>query len=374
MLPSGPSGRGRVETARRWDTARVDVISRGSAKVADWVLHVDLDQFIAAVEVLRRPELAGLPVIVGGQGDPTQRAVVSTASYEAREFGVRSGMPLRIAARKCPEAVLLPVDAPVYLAASDQVMATLRELAVVEVLGWDEAFLGVRTDDPVGFARRVQAAVLAATQLHCSIGIGDTTVRAKNATDFGKPRGVFELTAANWLEVMGPRPTRALWGVGSKVSGRLAALGIETVEQLASAPAETLTGEFGPRMGPWYGDLGRGQGRVSVDPTPWVPRGHGHETTFQQDLTTRDQILAAVAELADQVVDDITAQGRPAMRLRLKIRYAPFFTVTRSRKLPAATSDREAIVAAALALADDRIEPDRPIRLLGVHAEMTPPA
>lgn len=338
-----------------------------------WVLHVDLDQFIAAVEVLRRPELAGRPVIVGGQGDPTQRAVVSTASYEARASGVGSGMPLRIAARKCPEAVLLPVDAPAYLAASEQVMAVLRECATVEVLGWDEAFLGVRTDDPVGFARQVQARVLAATALHCSIGIGDTTVRAKNATDFGKPRGVFTLTAATWLDVMGERPTRALWGVGAKVSARLARLGITTVAQLAAAEPALLTAEFGPRMGGWYGDLGRGDGRAHVDPTPWVPRGHGHETTYQQDLSDRADILAAVAALAEQVVDDLDRAGRPAVRLRLKIRYAPFFTVTRSRTLPAPTSQRAEIVAAAVALAQDRIEPDRAIRLLGVHAEMTPP-
>src|ERR1700712_1866951 len=113
-----------------------------------WVLHVDLDQFIAAVEVLRRPELAGLPLIVGGRGDPSERAVVSTASYEARAFGVGSGMPLRLAARKAPDAVILPVDKPAYDAASEQVMAVLRGLegAVVEVLGWDEAFVGVSTD------------------------------------------------------------------------------------------------------------------------------------------------------------------------------------------------------------------------------------
>src|SRR5690349_25130964 len=115
-----------------------------------WVLHVDLDQFIAAVEVLRRPELAGKPVIVGGRGDPTERAVVSTASYEARQFGVGSGMPLRIAARKVPDAAILPVDAAAYNVASAQVMATLRAQpgAVVQVLGWDEAFIGVSTDAP----------------------------------------------------------------------------------------------------------------------------------------------------------------------------------------------------------------------------------
>ena len=144
-----------------------------------WVLHVDLDQFIAAVEVLRRPELAGVPLIVGGRGDPRERAVVSTASYEARAFGVGSGMALRLAARKVPSAVILPVDAAAYEAASAQVMAVLRGLdgAVVEVLGWDEAFVGVRTGDPVGFARRVQAEVLAATGLHASVGIGDNKRR-----------------------------------------------------------------------------------------------------------------------------------------------------------------------------------------------------
>ena len=129
-----------------------------------WVLHVDMDQFLAAVEVLRRPELAGRPVIVGGRGDPAERAVVSTASYEARQFGIRSGMPLKTAARRCPEAVFLPVDFPVYEAASAQVMETLRAFpgTVVELLGWDEAFVGFEGDDPE------------ATALHCSVGIGDT--------------------------------------------------------------------------------------------------------------------------------------------------------------------------------------------------------
>ena len=204
------------------------------ASPADWILHVDLDQFIAAVEVLRHPELAGKPLIIGGRGDPTERAVVSTASYEARAFGVGSGMPLRIAARKVPDAVILPVDADEYAAASAEVMATLRNQpeAVVQVLGWDEAFIGIRTADPEGYARAVQRAVLDRTRLHCSVGIGDTLVRAKIATGFGKPQGVFRLTADNWLEVMGDRPTIELWGVGSKISKRLAAHGINTVAEL----------------------------------------------------------------------------------------------------------------------------------------------
>jgi DNA polymerase-4 len=338
------------------------------------VLHVDLDQFLAAVEVLRRPELAGLPLIVGGRGDPTERAVVSTASYEAREFGVRSGMPLKTAVRKCPQAVLLPVDAPVYTAASDQVMATLRGLdgVVVEVLGWDEAFVGVDTDDPVAFAEHVRAEVLAATRLHCSVGIGDTKVRAKIATDLGKPRGVFQLTRENWFAVMGDRPTDAIWGIGPRIRDRLAALGARTVHDLATLDEELMVAEFGPTMGPHYGRLGRGVSSAVVDDTPYVARAHGRETTYQRNLTEPDEIASALRALADQVVEDIGREGRPCMRVHLKVRFAPFFTFNRSRKLPEPTTDPAVIATTALELLH-KLEDDRPIRLLGVRAEMTPP-
>ncbi|WP_157002179.1 DNA polymerase IV [Agromyces laixinhei] len=338
-----------------------------------WVLHVDLDQFVAAVEVLRRPELAGRPVIVGGRGDPSERAVVSTASYEAREFGVGSGMPLRIAARKAPDAVILPVDAEAYGAASAAVMATLRVQpgAIVQVLGWDEAFVGVETADPEAYARRIQQAVLDRTRLHCSVGIGDTLVRAKVATGFGKPRGVFRLTAGNWLEVMGDRPTIELWGVGTKISRRLAGLGIATVAELAAADPDALATEFGPRMGPWYAELGRGDGTDVVDDTPWVARGHSRETTYQQDLTEPGQIEDAVRELAAHVLDDVAAEGRPVIGLTLKVRYAPFITKVFTKKI-ASTTDRAVVVARTLELVG-RIEPDRPIRLLGLRAEMTMP-
>ncbi len=283
-----------------------------------WVLHVDMDQFLAAVELLRRPELVGRPVVVGGRGDPTERAVVSTASYEAREHGVRSGMPLRTALKRCPDAVFLPVDTPVYEAASEQVMATLRAFpgATVEVLGWDEAFVGIATDDPVATARELQAAVLAATDLHCSVGIGDTLVRAKIATDFGKPRGTFSLTRDNWLEVMGDRPTTALWGVGNRIGARLEAIGLRTVRELAAAPEEALVAAFGPTMGPHYGRLGRGGGRVTVDDTPWVARAHGHETTYQRDLDP-SEVEAALRVLAAQVVEDLRQEERPCARVLL---------------------------------------------------------
>lgn len=337
------------------------------------MLHVDLDQFIAAVEVLRHPELAGKPVIVGGRGDPTERAVVSTASYEARAFGVGSGMPLRIAARKVPDAVILPVDADAYLAASEEVMTTLREQpgAVVQVLGWDEAFMGIETDDPEAYARQVQAAVLERTRLHCSVGIGDTLVRAKVATGFGKPRGVYTLTAANWLEVMGSRPTIDLWGVGSRVSRRLTGHGITSVAELAGADAETLAGEFGPKMGPWYGQLARGEGTRVVDDTPWVARGHSRETTYQRDLTTSVEVEAAVRELVDRVQRDVDAEGRPVVGVTLKVRYAPFITRIFTKKIPE-TADPEVVLARALDLVA-RIEENRPIRLLGFRAEMSMP-
>ena len=338
-----------------------------------WVLHVDMDQFLAAIEIQRHPELEGKPVVVGGRGDPTERAVVSTASYEAREFGIRSGMALKIAVRRCPDAVFLPVDFPVYEAVSERVMQTLRDFpgAVVEVLGWDEAFIGIDTDDPWGTARAVRGAVLDATGLHCSVGIGDTLVRAKVATGFGKPAGIFRLTGGNWLDVMGRRPTIELWGVGTKVSRRLATLGIKTVAELAAADPQDLVPEFGPKMGPWYAQLGRGDGARTVDDTPWVARGHSRETTFQHDLTDRAEIDDAVRDLVARVLEDVAAEGRPVVGLTLKVRYAPFTTTTYGRKIPG-TSDPAEVLARALDLLA-KVEPGRPIRLLGLRAEMTMP-
>ena len=351
-----------------------------------WVLHVDLDMFLAAVEILRKPELAGKPVVVGGRGIVNERAVVSTASYEAREFGIRSGMPLRTAYKKCPDAVFLPVDAPHYLAASAEVMAALRDLewggvpVVLEVLGWDEAFLGPGEGhgdlgDPWDMAMVVRSAVLERTRLHCSVGIGNNKLQAKIATDFGKPShvrgGTYAITDETWYDEMGARPTRALWGIGAKIAGRLSALGIETVTDLATSDTELLVGEFGPTMGPWFHRMGRGVDTSPVDATPWVARAHGREETFQQDLTW-DEVPGAVRTLAARVVEDIDREGRPAMRVFLKIRYRNFFTLTRSRKLKEPTNDPEALGDVAVALLE-KVEPDKPVRLLGVRYEMVPP-
>ncbi|MEU6642519.1 DNA polymerase IV [Saccharomonospora sp. NPDC046836] len=336
---------------------------------SDWILHVDLDQFIAAVEIARHPELRGKPVIVGGQGDPTQRAVVATASYEAREFGVHSGMPLRTAAKRCPDAVFLPSDAPAYEAVSEQVMATLRELpVVVEVMGWDEAFLGASTADAEALAAEVRRAVLERTGLSCSVGIGDNKARAKIATGFAKPAGIYRLTRQNWVPVMAHRPPDALWGIGGRTTKKLAELGITTVEELAAADPEQLAERFGPTMGPYFRALAHGLGDREVTATPYVPRSRSRETTFQQNLTDRADIEAQVRELARRVSDDVVAEGRPAVRVAVKVRFAPFITQTRSATLEAPTSEATVLEQAALSVLD-RFDLGRPVRLLGVRAE-----
>jgi DNA polymerase IV len=221
---------------------------------------------VAAVELLRRPELRGRPVVVGGDGDPTKRGVVSTASYEARAFGVTSGVPLRTAARRCPDAVFLPVDAEAYTAASARVMDALRSFGgPVEVLGWDEAFLSYEGEaEPEVRARDIQQRVRERTDLACTVGIGRNKLQAKLATGFGKPAGVYRLTDDNWFELLGERGPDALWGIGSRTAKRLATLGVTTVAQLAAADPARLAAEFGPATGPWLVQLGQGRGGTTI--------------------------------------------------------------------------------------------------------------
>jgi DNA polymerase IV len=329
--------------------------------VSRWVLHVDLDQFIAAVEVLRRPELRGKPVVVGGDGDPDKRGVVSTASYEAREFGVHSGQPLRTAKKRCPDCIFLPVDADAYNEVSAQVMGVLRETGQpVEVLGWDEAFVGVETDDPEAFARGLASDVRAATDLDCSVGIGENKLQAKIATGYGKPAGVFRLTFATWYELLGDRPPDAIWGIGAKTTAKLAGLGIANVRELAAADPDRLAAEFGPMTGPWLVLLGRGRGDADVDPTPYVARSHGREVTFQQNIKDWARVGEEVTRLASQVADEVSQ--RTVARVVVKVRFAPFVTVTHGVAL---TGTIEEAARAALG----QFTPGRPVRLLGVRAE-----
>ena len=335
------------------------------------VLHVDLDQFLASVELRRRPDLAGLPVIVGGNGDPTEpRKVVTCASYEARKFGVHAGMPLRSAARRCPEATFLPSDPAAYDAASEEVMGLLRDLGhPVEVWGWDEAYVGLQAGDPVEVAEQIRAVVASETGLSCSVGISDNKQRAKVATGFAKPAGVFTLTDANWMSEMAGRPVDALWGVGPKTAKKLAALDITTVSQLAHADAELLTSTFGPRTGLWLLLLAKGGGDTEVTAEPWVPRSRSHVVTFARDLTERAEMDQAVTDLARRTLDDVVAEARIVSRVAVTVRTATFYTRTKIRKLAEPSTDPDVIVAAALQILD-LFELDRPIRLLGVRLEL----
>jgi DNA polymerase IV len=341
-----------------------------------WVLHVDLDQFQAAVEMRRRPELAGLPIIVGGNGDPNEpRKVVTCASYPAREFGVHAGMPLRTAARKCPDATFLPLDTDAYDAASEEVMNLLRDLGhPVEVWGWDEAYVGAdleESDDPVELAQQIRE-VIGQTELACSVGISDNKQRAKVATGFGKPAGIYQLTDENWMAVMGDREVDALWGVGPKTAKKLAGMGITTVADLAATDATLLTSTFGPTTGLWILLLAKGGGDTNVSAEPWVPRSRSHVITFAKDLTDRAEIEAAVTELAQQTLKEIVTAGRVVTRVAVTVRTNTFYTRTKIRKLPTPSVDSQLIDRTALDLLG-LFELDRPIRLLGVRLELQPP-
>jgi DNA polymerase-4 len=340
----------------------------------DWVLHVDLDQFLAAVEVLRRPDLAGRPVVVGGDGDPMRpRQVVATASYEARAFGVHSGMPLRTALGRCPDAVFLPSDHPAYDAASAQVMAALRSLgAPVEVWGWDEACVGVRTDDPERFARRIQATVLDRTSLHCAVGIGETRLQAKTATGFGKPGGVARLTRQTWLPVMGAQPVTAINGIGPRIAARLGELGITTVAGLAAADHHELARRFGPTIGPNLRLLGIGGGASPIVDEPHVPRSRSREVTFARDLLDPADIRANVARLAEEVTASVADLDRRITHVAVKVRTATFFTRSKIGKLAVPTTDPGVVVDRALTVLD-RFDGGRPIRLLGVRVVLEDP-
>ncbi len=377
-----------------------------------WILHVDLDQFLASVELRRRPDLIGLPVIVGGQGDPTaSRTVVTCASYEARTFGVHAGMPLRVAARRCPDAVFLPSDPPAYDAASTAVMDLLRDLGhPVEVWGWDEAYLSADTDDPMALAEHIRAVVADATGLSCSVGISDNKQRAKVATGFAKPAGsasgalprargpaktkpagsasgalprargpattnppgVRWLTDADWMETVGHLPVDTLWGIGPKTTKKLAELDITTVCELANSDAETLISAFGPRTGLWILLLAKGGGDTEVSTQPWVPRSRSHVVTFPDDLVDRDEMRTAVADLARRTLAEVIEQGRMVTHVAVTVRTATFYTRTKVRKLAAPTVAEAAIVDGALDVFG-LFDTNRPIRLLGVRLDLLMP-
>ena len=357
-----------------------------------WLLHVDLDQFQVAVERLRAPELVGVPVIVGGNGDPTEaRKVVTCASYEARDVGVRAGMPLRAAHRKLPDAVYLPLDMGAYDAASSEVMDVLRATGhPVEVWGWDEAYLGVSArgaevdpfDDAaiVDLAERIRSEILDRCGLTSCVGISDNKQRAKMATGFAKrpPGGarsgvdaprVFVLDDRNWLELMGERPTRDLWSVGPKTSAKLAATGITTVTELIATPRDDLIATFGPHQGNWLYVLCRGGGDSTITAEPWLARSHSKSRTFATDLSDATEMRAAAADLLRELLDQVVGEERLPFRVAVTVRTTTFYTRTKSRKLPAPSLDfaeLESVVADLLT----KFDIDRPVRLLGVRLDL----
>jgi nucleotidyltransferase/DNA polymerase involved in DNA repair len=249
------------------------------------------------------------------------------------------------------------------------VMTALRELGyVTEALGWDEAFVAAETDDPEAVAREIQQHIKASTQLESSVGIGENRIQAKTATSFAKPAGVFRLTGQTWFAVMGEQHAGALLGVGAKTEHKLAELGIGTVGELAAANLRVVADRFGPTIGPWLVQTANGLGSTEVSAEPYVPRSRSRETTFQQNIEDWAQVREEVLRLADHVTRDVEAEQRPAVRIVVKVRHAPFFTSTHGHTLAEPTSDQAVIRRAALA-ALDMFTDRRPVRLLGVRAE-----
>ena len=340
-----------------------------------WLLHVDMDAFLAAVEIRRRPELRGRPVIVGGDGDPTRpRQVVATASYEARAYGVGSGMPLGRALRKCPDGVFLPSDHPAYDAASAEVMETLRSFGhPVEVWGWDEAFLGAHHAEPTALAQAVRRRVLERTELTCAVGVGDTKERAKMATGFAKtaPERVYRFDSTNWMPVMGDRDVVELWGIGKRTAARLAAHGVHTVTDLALADHDDLATWFGPTSGPRLRVLARGGGSRTVTTEAWLARSKSHQVTFPEDLTDPTAIADQIAAMARQLCAEVAADGRQVTHVGVVVRTRTFFTRVLTGKLPEITTDPDVVEAGARRVLE-RFEITRPVRLLGVRLDLAP--
>jgi DNA polymerase-4 len=329
------------------------------------VAHVDMDAFYVSVELLGRPELRGKPVIVGPR-DPDSRGVVMTASYEARRFGVHSALPMAIARRRCPQAVVIPRDMDSYRRASERVMAVLRRFSdLVEVVGMDEAYVDLSgSPAPKTRVRRIKREVLEATGLTCSVGLAPNRLIAKIASDLDKPDGICILPRERFLEVIGDRPARIIPGVGPRTEERLEALEIRTVADLARAPEQSLAAILGPSHARSLGRraCGFGSAEVAVERER---KSESRERTFASDQTDAVLMRREVGEMAATVARHLGKQGISGRTVTLKIRLAPFRTFTRSRTLADPTADPDAIAIAAQTLFD-AFERDSPVRLLGV--------
>lgn len=330
------------------------------------VAHVDMDAFFVSVELLRRPELRGRPVVVATGTDATARGVVMAASYEARRFGVHSALPLAIAHRRCPQAVLIPRDIGLYRRASLRVMGILGRFSDrVEVAGLDEAYLDL-TDCPApkARARQLKHDVRAETGLGCSVGLAPNKLLAKIASDLEKPDGLCTLEPERMLEAVGERPATLIPGVGPRTAERLARIGIRTVADLACADASLLERTFGRQLGLSLRERARGQ-----DDRPVVieraPKSESRETTFPADVSDLATLRETLDRLAESVCSGLAEGAYAGRTVTLKIRLRPFRTHTRSRTIASPTRDLAQIRAIARKLLDD-FELDAPVRLIGI--------
>ncbi|MEV7620681.1 DNA polymerase IV [Microbacterium sp. NPDC089321] len=334
------------------------------------ILHVDMDAFYAAVEVLHDPSLRGLPLIIGGRDG---RSVVSSASYEARRFGVRSAMPVGQALRLCPTARVVPPDFTRYRAVSAQVMEIFQSITpLVEPLSIDEAFLDVRGvrrlwGSPGEIAALIRRRVRDEVGITCSVGVAATKHVAKMASTVSKPDGMLVVPAARTQEFLDPRPVGAMWGVGPKAAEALGRRGIRLIRDVREAPAEALERAVGPALGQRMQDLARGLDPRSVE-TERVEKSIGHEETFDRDIADLDLLRSELLRLSDRVGARLRSSGWHAGAVAIKIRFADFTTVSRTVSLPEPTDVGQRIGETAVGLFG-HIERRDPVRLVGVRAE-----
>ncbi len=328
------------------------------------IAHVDMDAFYVSVELQRRPELAGKPVVVAGSGP---RAVVTTASYEARRFGVFSATPAVRARRLCPQAVFLPPDFETYRARSRDVMDVMRRhVERVEVVGLDEAYLDLTgLEQPLEAARRVKAAIREGTGLGCSVGVGPNKLVAKVASDADKPDGFLVLTREEARARFGGASPKLVPGIGPKTAAWLAERGVATLQALAATPEDVLAAWFGPRLGPHLARLASFEDDREVE--TWRPaKSESRETTFDRDLRRMEDLEEVLAALAADLCQGLADGGRKGRTISIKVRLSDFSTHTRALTLPEATQDPETVSRIARELLR-QFAPARPVRLLGVR-------
>ncbi len=339
------------------------------------IAHLDMDAFYASVELLRRPELRGRPVAIGGRGDPTRRGVVTTATYEARAFGIRSAMPLRRAAELCPACIFLPVDFDEYRRMSRRFKAAIAaEVDRIEDRGIDEVYLDL-TEPAHGdlgaaeaIAQRVKRRVHEATGLTCSIGVAPNKLLAKIASDLEKPDALVVIRPADIATRIWPLPARRINGIGPKAEARLHALGIATIGELAAADPQMLLARFGEHYGRWLHEVAHGRDERPVV-TYSEPKSLSRETTFEHDLHPRADwhaIAALLADMSRRVAADAQRKRYLARRIGVKVRFDDFRTVTREVTVREPTCDAATIRKAAFECLA-RVAPERRLRLLGVR-------